>query len=129
MAGPFGTMPQEHWHPKRARHNAKPVLLSSSLWGSAHLCKLKNSQNSGEFRPPREIFLSTKTNYHLLTYIKLYCHLSILCLSAWSFVIFLLWMVCVSVTNNLRSITAGIKIWHKPDFWRRWIHSTFRKII
>ena len=128
-AGPFGTMPQEPWHPKRASHNAIPVLLSSSLWGNAHLCKLKNSQNSGELRPSREIFLSIKTNYHLLTYVKLYCHLSTLCLSAWSFVVFLFWMLCVSVTKNLRSITVGIKIWYKPDFWRQWTHSTFRKII
>ena len=59
-----------------------------------------------------------KRNYHLLTYIKLYCHLSTLCLSVWSFVVFLFWMLCVSVTKNLWSITVGIKIWHKPDFWR-----------
>ena len=59
-----------------------------------------------------------KRNYHLLTYIKLYCHLSTLCLSVWSFVVFLFWMFCVSVTKNLWSITVGIKIWHKPDFWR-----------
>ena len=58
-----------------------------------------------------------KRNYHLLTYIKLYCHLSTLCLSVWSFVVFLFWMLCVSVTKNLWSITVGIKIWHKPDFW------------
>ena len=109
-------MPQEPWHPKRARHNAKPVPLSSSLQGSVHLCKLKNSQNSGGLQPPREIYLSIKTNYHLLTYIKLYSHLSTLCLSAWSFVIFLFWMLCVSVTKNQQSITVGIKIWHKPDF-------------
>ena len=129
LAGPFGAMPQEPWHSKRARHNAVPVLLSSSLWGTVHLCKLKNGQNSGELRPPREIFLSIKTNYHLLTYVKLYCHLSTLCLSAWSFVVFLLWMLCVSVTKNLQSITVGINIWHKPEFWHQWTHSTFRKII
>ena len=115
--------------PKRASHNAIPVLLSFSPWGNAHLCKLKNSQNSGELRPPRGIFLFIKTNYHLLTYVKLYCHLSTLCLSAWSFVIFLLWMLCVSVTKNLRSITVGINIWHKPEFWCQWTHSTFRKIL
>ena len=129
LAGPFETMSQEPWHPKRVRHNAKPVLLSYWLWRRAHLCKLKNTQNSGELLLPREIFLSIKTNYHLLTYIKLYCHLSTLCLGAWRFVVFLLWMLCVSVTKNLCTITVGIKIWHKPDFWRQWAHSTFRKII
>ena len=46
--GPFGTIPQKPWHPKRVRNSVKPVLLSSSLRGSVHLCKLKNSQNSGE---------------------------------------------------------------------------------
>ena len=30
LAGPFGTMPQEPWHPNRARRNAKPVPWSSS---------------------------------------------------------------------------------------------------
>ena len=129
LADPFGAMPKEIWHPKWARHNTMPVLLSSSLWGTVHFCKLKNSQNSGELWPPREIFLSIKTNYHLLTYVKLHCHLSTSCLSAWSFVVFLLWMLYVSVTKNLQSITVGIKIWHKPDFWRQWTHSTFRKII
>ena len=69
--GPFGTIPQELWHRKRVRHNAKPVPLSSSLREYAHLYKLKISQNSGELRPPRDIFLSIKRNYHLLTYIKL----------------------------------------------------------
>ena len=128
LVGPFGTMPQEPSHPKSVRHNAKPVPLSSSLQGSANLCKLKNSQNSGELRPPREIFLSIKTNYHLLNYIKLYWHLSTLCLSNSSFLIFLLWMLCVSFTKNLQSITVEIKIWHKPNFWRQWTYSTFRKI-
>ena len=33
LAGPFETMPQEPWHPNRARHNAKPVLCSSSHTG------------------------------------------------------------------------------------------------
>ena len=125
LAGPFGTMPQKPWHPKRARDNAKPVPLSS------HYREVRTSARwkSGVLWPPREIFLSLKANYHFLTYIKLYCHLSTLCLSAWSFVVFLLWMLCVSVTKNLRFITVGIKIWHKPDFWRQWTHSTFRKII
>ena len=50
-------------------------------------------------------------------------------LTAWSFVVFLLWMLCVAVTKNLRSITVGIKICHKPDVWHQWTHSTFRKII
>ena len=121
LAGPFGTIPQELWHPRRVRHNAKPVPLSSSLWEYAHLYKLKISQNSGELPPLREIFLSIKRNYDLLTYIKLYCHLSTLCLSVWSFVVFLFWTLCISVTKNLRSITVGIKIWHKPDFWLKLI--------
>ena len=115
LVGPFKTKPPEPWHSKRARHNAKPVPLSSSLRGSGYLCKLKNSQSNGELWPPREIFISIKTNYHLLTYIKLYCHLSILCLSAWSFIVFLLRMLCVSFTKNLRSILVGTKIWHKPE--------------
>ena len=105
LVGPFRTKPPEPWHSKRARHNAKPVPLSSSLRGSAYLCKLKNSQNNGEIWPPREIFISIKTNYHLLAYIKLYCHLSILRLSTWSFIVFLLRMLCVSLT----------KIWHKLE--------------
>ena len=29
--GPFGTMPQEPWHPKRVRRNAKPVPWSYQL--------------------------------------------------------------------------------------------------
>ena len=39
--------------------------------GSAHLFKLKNSQNSGELRPSREILPSIKTNYYVLTYLQL----------------------------------------------------------
>ena len=81
-------MPQDPWHPKKARYNAKPVPLFSSLRRSAPLCKLKNSHNSGELRPLKEIFLSIKVDYLLLTYIKLYCHLSTLRLSAWSFFVF-----------------------------------------
>ena len=37
----------------------------TQLRGSAHLCKL-DSQNSGELRPPKEIFLSLQTNYYEL---------------------------------------------------------------
>ena len=33
LAGPFGTMAQEPWHPERARHNAEPVSWSSSTMG------------------------------------------------------------------------------------------------
>ena len=33
LAGPLGTMPQEPWHPNRARCNAKPVPWSSSHTG------------------------------------------------------------------------------------------------
>ena len=33
LAGPFETMTQEPWHPKRARRNAKPVAWSSSHTG------------------------------------------------------------------------------------------------
>ena len=52
------------------------VMLNQSrdpphVRGSAHLCKLKNSQSSGELRPPREILPSIKTNYHVLTYLQL----------------------------------------------------------
>ena len=71
-AGPFGTMPQEPWHPNRTRRNTKPVPWSSSHTAKcSHLCKLENSQNSGELRPPREILPSIKTNYHVLTYLQL----------------------------------------------------------
>ena len=65
----------------------------------------KTARTVESFWQPREIFLSIKTNYHLLTYIKLYCHLSILRLSTWSFIVFLLRMLCVSLT----------KIWHKLE--------------
>ena len=70
LASPFGTMPQEPLHPKRTRRNAKPVPWSYQLRGSAQLCKL-DSQNSGELRPPIEIFLSLQTNYYELKYISI----------------------------------------------------------
>ena len=35
--GPFGTIPQEPWQPKRARRNAKPVPWSSSHMGKCAL--------------------------------------------------------------------------------------------
>ena len=37
LEGPFGTMPQEPWHHKRARRNAKPVPWSSSHTGKCAL--------------------------------------------------------------------------------------------
>ena len=37
LAGPFGTMTQEPWHPIRARRNAKPVPWSSSHTGKCAL--------------------------------------------------------------------------------------------
>ena len=65
LAGSFATMPQEPWHPKRARRNAKPFPWSYSTtdkWAPLQAW----SQNSGELRPPTKIFLSLQTNYYEL---------------------------------------------------------------
>ena len=41
LTGPFGTMPQEPWHPEWARCNVKPVLWSSSHMGKCALLQVE----------------------------------------------------------------------------------------
>ena len=39
-AGPFGTMPQEPWHPGKDAKLALGLRYPTQLWGSVHPCKL-----------------------------------------------------------------------------------------
>ena len=53
LAGPFGTMPQEPWHPKRASAMLNQSRDPPHIRGSAHLCKL-NSARTVESTEHRE---------------------------------------------------------------------------
>ena len=51
---PYGTMPHEFWHPSKGQTQCRTGLrYSTQMRGSGYPWKLKNSQNTGELRPPR----------------------------------------------------------------------------
>ena len=69
LAGPFGTMPQEPWHPKRARRNVKPIPLSSSHTGK---CTPLQAEKQQEQRRASNTERNTSLHKDEVSYVTLF---------------------------------------------------------
>ena len=114
LVGPLGRMPQEPWHPKRARRNAKPVPWSSLHTGKCALLP-------AEKQPEQWRALTTDRNTSLhkgkLSHVNLF---TIALLGDFTFVL----VRCILRLLFLKTCFENQKKDKTGLFGRKWNHST-----